>query len=169
MENLAVAVAKRCTLSCQAFISTPARSLWPTLCEPRSEGPSGPLSWVEKPLLDHRATTLPELCGARQRSCNGVTFVIVKAMLGLCWANPMPNVGARMWRFCCPTNPVSELCLTVLMLAIMELRLRLSGFMLGICWPYVGRKVGYLDGWVGLWWSDIPIFVGCKSQGFGSP
>ena len=64
---------------------------------------------------------------------------------------------------------MSELCLTVLMLAIMESRLRLSGFMLGICWPYVGPMLGYSDGWVNLCGPDIPIFVGRKCQGFGAP
>ena len=40
-------------------------------------------------------------------------------------------------------------CLTAVMLATMESRLRLSGSMLGLCWAYVGPMLGYSDGWVG--------------------
>ena len=60
-------------------------------------------------------------------------------------------------------------CLTVLMLAIMESRLRLSGSMLGVCLAYVGPMLGYADGWVGLCWARYSHICGAQMSRFWCP
>ena len=55
------------------------------------------------------------------------------------------------------------------MLAIMESRLRLSGFMWGICWAYVGPMLGYSDGWVGLCWAKYSHICGAQMSRFWCP
>ena len=54
-------------------------------------------------------------------------------------------------------------CLTAVMLATMESRLRLSGSMLGLCWAYVGPMLGYSDGWVGLCWARYSHICGAQN------
>ena len=57
-------------------------------------------------------------------------------------------------------------CLTAVMLATMESRLRWSGSVLGPCWAYVGPMLGYSDGWVGLCWARYSHICGAQMSGF---